>query len=187
MTTVFLVAFIFGLVLVVRAMLYGVERGGGSAFAVAPDRIGRTHRPPVPQVRWAEPLVAALLTGAGAAGYVALRRGASTGVAVAVALLAGGLLALVASRLVRRAQAFVPEHDPDDPRYVLQGHVARVTAPIGARGDGEIAYTVEDGSHVARARTLDGVPVDAGTEVVIERIEDGVAWVEPWSEVEQRL
>jgi membrane protein implicated in regulation of membrane protease activity len=188
MTSIFLVAFIIGLVLGVRAMLYGVERGGGDAFRLDPNQIGRAPATPAsPQVRWTEPLLAAFLTGAGVTGYVVLRRGMGLGAAVAVAVGVGAVLALATSRLVRKAQAFVPEHDPDDPRYVLQGHVARVTAPIAGTDQGEIAYTVEGASHVARARTLDGAPAEAGTEVVIERIEDGVAWVEPWSEVEQRL
>jgi membrane protein implicated in regulation of membrane protease activity len=187
MTSLFLIAFIVGLILGVRAMLYGVERGGDDAFRLAPDELRHAHAGAAPQVRWAEPLLAAFLTGFGVAGYVALRRALGTGAAVAVAMGTGVALAFVTSRLVRKAQAFVPEHDPDDPRYVLQGHVARVTASIADGGQGEIAYTVEGGSHVARARTIDGAPADAGTEVVIERIEDGVAWVEPWSEVEQRL
>lgn len=187
MTSLFLLTFIVGLILGVRAMLYGVERGSDSAFRVAPDQIGRTHRPPTPKVSWTLPLVAAFLTGFGVAGYTSIRRAFDAGVAVAVAVGTGALLALVVSRLVRRAQAFVPEHDPDDPRYVLQGHVARVTAPIASSSDGEIAYSVEGASHVARARTIDGGEVSTGTEVVIERIEEGVAYVEPWSEVEQRL
>jgi len=188
MTSVFLVAFIVGLLLGVRAMLYGVERDAGSPFSLAPDQIGHTPTTPAaPSVRGWLPLLASFLVGAGAVGYLVLRRGGTTGTAVGWGLAAGAILAAVASRMVRKAVAFVPEHDPDDPRYVLQGHVARVTAPIAGDGEGEIAYSVEGASHVARARAIDGVLVAAGTEVVIERIEDGVAYVEPWSQVEQRL
>jgi membrane protein implicated in regulation of membrane protease activity len=106
---------------------------------------------------------------------------------IIVALLVGIVAGAFAVRLVRRAAAFVPEHDPDDPRYVLQGHVATVTAPIGPAGEGEIAYVVEGTRHTARARGLDGSTAERGVEVVIERIEDGVAYVEPWAEVEKRL
>jgi hypothetical protein len=89
---------------------------------------------------------------------------------------------------VRRAAAFVPERDPDDPRYVLQGHVATVTAAIGPNGgEGEIAYVVEGARHTVRARGLDGSTAERGTEVVIERIENDIAYVEPWVEVEKRL
>lgn len=187
MTAVFLVSFIVGLLLSVRGMLYGVERESGSPFAVAPEQIKATHTPPRPKVSWWLPLVAAVLLGFGLAGYIVFRRTGLTGMALGVGVMAGAILAALTSRLVRTAAAFVPEHDPDDPRYVLQGHVARVTAPIAGNAEGEIAYSVEGASHVARARALDGADVGAGTEVVIERIEDGVAWVEPWSQVEERL
>lgn len=188
MTSVFLVAFIVGLLLGVRAMLYGVERDAGSPFAVAPEDVGREPTTPVtPSVRGWLPLLASFLVGAGAVGYLVLRRGGTTATALGWGVAAGAILATLASRVVRKAVAFVPEHDPDDPRYVLQGHVARVTAPIAGDDEGEIAYSVEGASHVARARAIDGAVVAAGTEVVIERIEDGVAYVEPWSQVEERL
>ena len=37
------------------------------------------------------------------------------------------------------------------------------------------------------AQSLDGTPVAVGTEVIIDRVEGGVAYVESWVEVEQRL
>ena len=39
----------------------------------------------------------------------------------------------------------------------------------------------------AQARCITGEPVAAGTEVVIEKVEQGMADVEPWSAVEQRI
>jgi membrane protein implicated in regulation of membrane protease activity len=187
MTSIFLVTFILGLVLGVRAMLYGVEREATSPYALPPDQIGNAPRSTPPRVRYWFPLTAAFLLGFGIAGYISLRQSNGTGASLGIAVVSGVILAALTSRLVRRAAAFVPEHDPDDPRYVLQGHVARVTAQIPGSAEGEIAYAVEGANHVARARTLDGAALDAGTEVVIERIENGVAYVEPWSEVEQRL
>jgi membrane protein implicated in regulation of membrane protease activity len=168
-------------------MLYGVERQAVSPLVLSPEQIGSAPTFSPPRVRYWFPLTAAFLVGFGVAGYVVFRRSSATGMSVVAGLLTGVILAALASRLVSRAAAFVPEHDPDDPRYVLQGHVARVTAPIAGSAEGEIAYAVHGANHVARARTLDGAAVDAGTEVVIERIEDGIAYVEPWSEVEQRL
>ena len=95
--------------------------------------------------------------------------------------------AALTARLVKRWWAVVPEHDVDDPRYVLQGHLARVIQPIAADAEGEIAFDVESQPRRARARTLDGAALSAGTEVVIERLEDEVAYVEAWSQVEKRL
>jgi membrane protein implicated in regulation of membrane protease activity len=179
LTTFFVVALIGGLLLAVRAMLLGVERRR-TPFGGPP--------PPPPSVRFSTPGVAAFATAFGAAGYLLTRPGrlgAAPGTILALAI--GTVAGASAVRLVRRAAAFVPEHDPDDPRYVLQGHVATVTAPIGQGGDGEITYVVEGKCHTLRARGLDGSTADRGTEVVIERIEDNVAYVEPWVEVEKRL
>jgi hypothetical protein len=165
--------------LAVRAMLLGVERRR-IPLGAAP--------PPTPSVRFSTPVLSAFGTTFGAAGYLLTRPGrlgAATG--TVVALVVGTVAGMFAVRLVRRAAAFVPEHDPDDPRYVLQGHVATVTAPIGRNGDGEITYVVEGTRHTVRARGLDGSTADRGVEVVIERIEDSVAYVEPWANVEKRL
>ena len=40
---------------------------------------------------------------------------------------------------------------------------------------------------VSRAAGLDGARLELGTEVAIERVEGGVAYVEPWTQVEARL
>jgi len=80
-----------------------------------------------------------------------------------------------------------PEHDPDDPRYALQGHVAMVTEAIPDGGEGSIAYGASDASLSLRARSIDGQGIEEGQEVCIERVEEGVAFVELWSLVEARL
>lgn len=179
LTVGFVTALILGLLLAVRAMLLGVERTRTPLGAPSPA---------TPSVRFSTPVVSAFAISFGAAGYLLTRPGRMNAVAgTIVALLIGTIAGAFAVRLVRRAAAFVPEHDPDDPRYVLQGHVATVTAPIGPGGDGEIAYVVEGTRHTVRARGLDGSIADRGVEVVIERIEDNVAYVEPWVEVEKRL
>jgi membrane protein implicated in regulation of membrane protease activity len=179
LTILFVAALILGLLLAVRAMLLGVERRR-SSFG--------TPQQSTPSVRFSTPVVSAFASTFGAVGYL-LSRPDRMGAAVSiiVALLAGIAAGALAVRLVRRAAAFVPEHDPDDPRYVLQGHVATVTAPIGPAGEGEIAYVVEGARHTVRARGFDGSTAERGVEVVIERIEDGIAYVEPWAEVEKRL
>jgi hypothetical protein len=179
LTALFVAALIAGLLLAVRAMLLGVERRR-IPLGAAP--------PPTPSVRFSTPVLSAFATTFGAAGYLLTRPGRlGTPSGTIVALIFGTVAGMFAVRLVRRAAAFVPEHDPDDPRYVLQGHVATVTAPIGRNGDGEITYVVEGTRHTVRARGLDGSTADRGVEVVIERIEDSVAYVEPWVDVEKRL
>jgi hypothetical protein len=70
---------------------------------------------------------------------------------------------------------------------VLQGHPAQVVQSISPTGVGEILFEIESEQRRLPARALDDVAVGVGTEVVIERIEDGIAYVEPWLQVEQRL
>jgi len=75
------------------------------------------------------------------------------------------------------------EFDPE----VLTGHIARVTAAISAAAAGAVAYTLEGKRHVVAAVSLDGGPIQAGVDVVIERIENGLAFVERWEVVEGRI
>ena len=45
-----------------------------------------------------------------------------------------------------------------------------------------------DGAQYAiPARSFDGSPLEVGDEVMIDRIEDGIAWVEAWAVVEKRI
>jgi hypothetical protein len=74
-----------------------------------------------------------------------------------------------------------------DERYLLQGHPARVTAAIAADTPGAIVYEVDGTRHTVQALALDGAPVAVETDVVIERVENGLAYVEPWDSVEERL
>jgi hypothetical protein len=81
----------------------------------------------------------------------------------------------------------VPEHDVDDERYVLQGQLARVTKPMSGDVEGEVTFRFGNEQRYVRARDLDGGSIAADSEVVIERIEGDVAYVEAWQEVEKRL
>jgi membrane protein implicated in regulation of membrane protease activity len=175
-TIIYIVALISGLLLAVRAMLFGVERGRRFGDAAPP------------RVRMSPAIAAAFATAFGVAGYLASRPGRLEPSAALLLAIAAGLAgAGLGLWVVRRAQAFVPDHDPDDPRYLLQGHVATVLQPIDANSAGEISYVVDGERYVATAVGIDGSTAAAGTEVVIERIEDGVAHVEPWSAIEQRI
>ena len=70
----------------------------------------------------------------------------------------------------------------------IQGQPAIVTREISLAGPGEISYELPGELRYALppvVSTPETLP--AGTEVVIDRIEDGVAFVEEWAVVEQRL
>lgn len=176
MTVLYLAAFIGGLLLAVRIMIAGVERpreaspDGERSFRLSP------------------PVLVGFGVVFGAAGYGLTQRSIATPVVrAAIAAVLGVGAAILAARLVRRWWAIVPEHDVDDIRYILQGQLARVTKPIQGDVEGEVAFQLGNERRYVRARELDGGSIMADTEVVIERIEDDIAYVESWQEVEKRL
>jgi len=167
------VIFLAGLLASVRVMVAGVERGGTSGVAEV-------------RVRWAA--LAGLLTLSGFIGSLLTALGrdvlwqASGAVAGAVVGAGSALL------LVRRVAAMEVSDHEFDPRYMMQGVPAVVVEPIPANGDGLVR--LPEGSRPLasmRARSIDGAPISAGVEVGVERIDDGVAFVEAWSAIEARL
>lgn len=176
MTILYLASFIGGLLYAVRIMLNGVERppeenpAGERSFRVSPA------------------VLASFAVVFGVAGYAMTRRAADavvTNVVVAAGL--GVLFSVIAARLVQKWWTLTPEHDVAGEREMLQGHLARVTKSIRGDVDGEVAFDFANEHRVLRARSCDDVALLAGTEVVIEHIDDDVAYVEAWAEVEKRL
>jgi hypothetical protein len=174
-TIVFLVALIAGLAVGVRVMLVGVER---------PRAFGETAPP---TFRISPAMLGASAFVFGALGYALLRLGLGRTEATVAAGLAALLTAGATVRLVKNWWSIPVEHDVDDPRYVLQGHIAQVVSPIARGGEGTVGFTVGETRRVVRARAIDEGALDAGTEVVIERLENDLAYVEAWSQVEKRL
>jgi hypothetical protein len=111
----------------------------------------------------------------GTAAMLAIAGGAAAAAAV-------GMVALIAGWAVPSAALHA-----EDPRYALQGHPARVSQSISEAQAGAIVYEHDDASVSVPAVGLDAAPIAAGTEVVIERIEDGIAYVELWSNIEREL
>ena len=175
MTYLFLAAFIAGLLLGVRVMFFGAERRRrGSANALP--------------LRRSEPAIIGFLLMFGVAGYLLTRRATvSPGTGVLIAALLGLVWAVLVTRLAVATARLQPEHDPEDPRFALQGHVAVVSAAIPADGEGTITFSDAGAQRTVRARTVDGSAIAGGEEVCIERLEDDVAFVEVWGIVEQRL
>jgi membrane protein implicated in regulation of membrane protease activity len=175
MSAVYLIGFIAGLLLAVRIMFFGAERRRARPVDGMP-------------LRRSEPAISAFLVMFGVAGYLLTRPGRlSAAVGAGAALGLGILWAALVTRLAIATARVQPEHDPDDPRFVLQGHVAMVTSDIPADGEGTIVVGEAEGRRSLGARSIDGQPIDAGLEVCIERVENGIAFVEPWAVVEARL
>jgi hypothetical protein len=179
----FLSSFLLGLFLGVTAMLHGVEKRRPGAGVIIPVP-GRELR-----VRFNVPMIAAFLTTFGATGYLLHRYtalGAAADIVIAAALgVAGavGSLALIAAWALPAARA-----EEIDERYILQGLLGTVTRPIDAgESTGEVEYEVDGVLRRTPARSVDGSAITSGTDIVIERVEDGVTHVESWTRVEQRL
>lgn len=175
MSVLYLASFFAGLLLAVRIMFFGAER----------RRVRSADAMPL---RRSEPALAAFLVMFGLAGYLLSRPGRLSPLAsIAVALLLGISWAVLVTRLAITMARTRPEHDPDDPRYVLQGHVAVVTLAIPAGGEGTIQYGDVGSRRSLRARSIDEVAIDTGHEVCIERVDGDLASVELWAQVEARL
>ena len=204
MTYLFLVSFGIGLLMGVRAMLHGIERpakvrqprraagsrppGGGREGQPAAQAGAQSATRPPSRFAINLPTTAGFATVFGVTGYLLARY---TTLAVTpelvIAALAGavggaGVLALVAAWAIPAIKAEVI-----DERYVLQGAFAQVISVADHGASGTITYQADGATHTSPATGLDGARLDLGAEVVIERIEDGLAYVEPWARVEARL
>jgi membrane protein implicated in regulation of membrane protease activity len=188
MIAVFAVCFVLGLLLAVHVMLHGVVRSAPAA-PVAPHEVTGGHDPRTEPSPWLNRQnVAAFATAFGVAGYTLTRTTALGAPAtVGLALLAGAAAAALSLGLLAGWALPSARREVTDDRYLLQGHPASVTRGIPADGEGEIVYEADGRTWTVRARGWDGAPIGAGTEVAIERVEDGVAYVEAWALVEARL
>src|SRR5687768_16180902 len=158
MVYLFLAAFIAGLLLAVRVMFFGAER----------RRLQPADAMPL---RRSEPAVIAFLIMFGVAGYLFHRYGSLSAAAeIGVAVLLGLAWAALMTRLAVATARMQPEHDPEDPRYVLQGHVAVVSVAIPADGEGAITLSEAGVQRTVRARTIDASAIAEGEEVCIERL-----------------
>lgn len=173
----FLAAFIGGLVLAVFAMLHGVEHARR-----------RRNRARAPSPFFNLPAVAAFAVGFGAVGYPLASRTTVPAWGIILIAIGGGALAitgmitLLARWALRGLSGPLPPED-----HEIQGQLAVVTQDIAPDWKGEISYEHLGRRVLVPARSLGTVVIPSGSDVVIDRIEDGVAFVEEWAVVEQRL
>jgi membrane protein implicated in regulation of membrane protease activity len=108
---------------------------------------------------------------------------------VVVGLVMIAVLAVGVVFMVNGIGIFAPSRKPrvqDDPE-VITGLIAKVTSSIAAAGAGAVTYTLQGTRHDVAAKSVSGEPIEAGEEVVIDRIEGGTAFVERWEVVEGRI
>lgn len=73
--------------------------------------------------------------------------------------------------------------DPSD--FQMIGVLGHLSAGIRAGGTGEIIFSQSGSRRHANARSDTGQPIQTGTEVVVTRYEQGIAYVRPWDEMAQ--
>lgn len=187
MISVGLFLLLSGLVLGVFAMLNGTARRVHPA--IAPHERRSEHDPesePSPLFNVAS--LAAFTLGAGLTAYLVARHAdLPLAAEIVIAIAAGGLLMTVQSLLLARWAIPSARAEQVDHRYLLQGTIGRVTMDVPAGGSGTMRYELDEQSYDLPARSVDGSAMAAGSECVIDRVEDGVAFVESWAVVEQRI
>lgn len=166
-----------GLLVAVYAMLHGTVRKGHEPGAIE-----------FPMAGFNTPVIGAALIAFGAVGYLATKYSQFDTIAILVASIAAaaagwiGMTILMAKWAIRGSL-----NDPHEEIEELQGTVATVTRAISPTEPGEISYSFRGSPTQIAARCISGDVVPLGTEVVIDRIENGIAHVELWSIVEKRL
>jgi hypothetical protein len=177
MIPLFLGSFLAGLILTVVSMLVGVERRGGVVPRAEPGER--------PRVRLTRPIIAAFAMLFGVLGYLLERHTTLGPVSTLVLAAVAGGLGILGSVLLVAKWAVKGAHD--DTAELLQGHVATVTRDATDSAPAEITYVLNGARSVVPAKPVDDTRLVTGAEVVIERIENGIAYVEAWAQVEQRL
>lgn len=169
----FLIVFTAGLLAAVYTMLQGVTPAPSAGKTT---RIGMITAPSV--------AVFAIVFGA--VGYLCTTRTSLSYPIVLVIALAAAAGTIPASapvlaRLARsRSAAALPDSE-------IEGQLAKVVRPITASTPGEIAYSRDGKDFRYSALGLSGATLEPGCDVVIDRLENNIAYVEDWEVVEKRL
>jgi membrane protein implicated in regulation of membrane protease activity len=191
MITVYLICFTLGLSLTVLSALgafshihFGhvhLHLGHGHSHVHVPNVRGAVTKSSVSPVNGFT--LAAFLCWFGGCGYLLARSG-DFGLFVVLAIatitgLAGG--AILFWFLVK---VLLPhEHEMTAAETDIVGILGMVTGTIRGDGTGEIQFSQGGARRFAPARSEGGVAMARGTEVVVMRYEQGIAYVRPWDEL----
>ncbi len=127
--------------------------------------------------------VAAFLTWFGGAGYILIKWG---GVGLVVVLMLAALVGFAGAMAIFlfTAKVLAPGDKPLDPAdYRVEGALGRVSCPVLPSGTGEMIFVQQGRRSALAIRSEAGVAIPAGTEVVVTRYENGIAYVREWDEL----
>lgn len=174
---VLLGGFLFGLVFTIGVLLLGVADIGGDHGADHGGSHGFFHG------LFNLSAILAFITWFGGVGYLARNAvGLWAPLAVVLGLLGGFVGAVAVAWFIRTVLRDSGESmNPSDWSQV--GVIARVSSSIRPNGFGEIVYEQHGTRQVASARGSSEAAIPRDTEVVILRVERGVAIVEPFDEL----
>jgi membrane protein implicated in regulation of membrane protease activity len=125
----------------------------------------------------------AFLAWFGGTGYLLSRHSSlAYATALIVAVLAGtGGAAIIYLFLTKVLSS--PEEALDPADFEMVGVLGKLSVPIREGGTGELIYSQAGTRRVCGARSEDGLAILKGTEVVVTRYENGIAYVRRWSEM----
>jgi hypothetical protein len=176
MLTFYLVCFLVGLGLSVVSFAAGHihfghllhhHHGGGHATARAQSMFNAAS-------------IAAFLAWFGGGGVVLHQMTVWTELPVSAVAIASGL---VGGSAVNRFIGALMRREQPLRATTLIGAIGRVTSLIREGGTGEIVFVINGTRKVSAARADSGGEIDKGVEVVIVRMERGIAYVSTWEEL----
>jgi membrane protein implicated in regulation of membrane protease activity len=183
--TLFAFTFLIGVAAAVYFLIRGVERGTRQT-RLHLDEFGLSRTRAT--IHPVAPVSASFLIAFGFVGFLLTALTSEVPlVRLTIATAAGLLAGLLSYWLIARSVRYATTHDAPDERFLLQGHLATVVRVADGTNDAEIEYALNGQRVLVRARPLTEVPLEAGSDVVIERLDEGIAYVEPWERVEERL
>jgi hypothetical protein len=124
----------------------------------------------------------AFLAWFGGTGYILAKHShfvaiVSLGFATLAGLVAGWVVLKFMVKLMRASESQMNEAD-----YRIEGSVGSISVPIRENGTGEVIFVLGGVRRSAGARSEDGQAIEKGSEVAIERYEEGIAYVKRWEE-----
>ena len=102
---------------------------------------------------------------------------AALGVSAATGILAASAVFRFMAKLVKATEAQMLDWD-----YRIEGVVGTISAQIRENGVGEVTFEQNGVRKSLSARTEDPQSLAKGTEVVIARYDNGIAYVKRWEE-----